>query len=102
MVWKYSKEEPCRTCYGWNPTISSSCSHKKYVCPECGRKQCLLHWPYPMKTEEEAFHFLKSAQLKTEKDCFVRKVKLGKFEKWKIFTGEDDYQNYLNTRKHKR
>jgi len=55
-----------------------------------------------MKTEEEAIHFLKSAQLKTEKKCFVRKVKLGKFENWKIFTSENDYQSYLNTRKHKR
>jgi hypothetical protein len=102
MTWKYTKTNPCKTCYGWDPDISSICTHEKYICPECGRKQCLLHWPYPMKTEEEAIHFLKSAELKIGKKCFVRHVKIGKFEKWKIFTSEEDYDNYLSFRKHKR
>jgi len=62
----------------------------------------MLHWPYPMKTEEEAIHFLKSAEIRTGKNCFVRRVKLGKFEKWKIFTSEEEYQSYLKTRKHRR
>lgn len=102
MTWKYTKTNPCKTCYGWNSEISSSCNHEKYICPECGRKQCLLHWPYPMKTEQEAIHFLKSAELKAGKKCFVRHVKIGKFEKWKIFTSEEDFNNYLRFRKHKR
>jgi hypothetical protein len=102
MDWKFTKEKPCKTCYGWNREISSSCLHEKYVCPECGRKQCLLHWPYPMKTEEEAIYFVKSAEVKTGKKCFVRNIKIGKFEKWKIFTNEEDYRSYVNTRKHKR
>jgi len=102
MKWKYTRENPCKTCYGWNKHFSSSCSHKKFVCPECGRQQCLLHWPYPMKTEEEAIHFLRSAELRTGKKCFVRKVKIGGFEKWKIFTSEEDYYSYTKTRKHKR
>jgi hypothetical protein len=55
-----------------------------------------------MKTEEEAIHFLKSAELRTGKKCFVRHVKIGKFEKWKIFTSEEDYKSYLKYRKHKR
>ena len=102
MTRKYIKSKPCKTCHGWNPWFSSSCTHKKFICPECGRKQCLLHWPYPMKTEEEAIHFLKSAELRTGKKCFVRHVKIGKFEKWKIFTSEEDYKSYIETRKHKR
>lgn len=100
MVWKYTKSSPCKTCYGWNPRFSSGCTHKKFTCPECGRKQCLLHWPYPMK--EETIHFLKSAELRTGKKCFVMLVKLGEFEKWKIFTSERDYRSYLRTRKHER
>jgi len=55
-----------------------------------------------MKTKEEALHFLKSAELRTDKKCFVRHVKIGKFEKWKIFTSEEDYESYLRTRKHRR
>jgi hypothetical protein len=55
-----------------------------------------------MKTEEEAIHFLKSAELRTGKKCFVRHVKIRKFEKWKIFTSEEDYKSYFTTRKHKR
>ena len=102
MKWKYSRKNPCKTCYGWNEKISSSCKHEKYICQECNRKQCLLHWPYPMKTEEEALHFLKSAELKTGKKCFVKPVKFGKFEKWKIFTNKEDYHYYLKNRKHKR
>ena len=102
MAYKYTKTNPCKTCYGWNPYFSSVCKHDKFICPECKRKQCLLHWPYPMKTEEEAIHFLKSAELKTGKNCFVRYVKIGKFEKWKIFTSEEDYRNYINFKKHKR
>jgi hypothetical protein len=100
MVWKYNWKNPCKTCYGWNPDISSSCTHDKFICPECGRKQCLLHWPYPMKTEEEGIHFLKSAEVKTGKKCFVRRIKIGKFEKWKIFTSEEDYNSHLKQIKH--
>jgi len=55
-----------------------------------------------MKTEEEALHFLKSAELRTGKPFFVRHVTIGKFEKWKIFTSEKDYQSYIQTRKHRR
>ncbi len=55
-----------------------------------------------MQTEEEAMHFLKSADLRTGKKCFVRHVAIGRFEKWKIFTSEEDYQSYAAERKHKR
>jgi hypothetical protein len=55
-----------------------------------------------MSTKKEAIHFLKSAELRTRKNCFVRNVKLDKFDKWKIFTSGADYQSYLKTRKHKR
>ena len=102
MVWKYNRESPCKTCYGWDPEFSSTCTHEKFVCPECGRAQCLLHWPYRMQTEEEAIHFLKSAELRTGKQCFVRHMVIGRFDKWKIFTGEEDYRSYLENRKHKR
>lgn len=61
-----------------------------------------MHWPYPMTTKEEAIHFLKSAEVKTDKKCFVRQVKLGAFKKWKIFTSEEDYESYVKFRKHKR
>ncbi len=99
--WKYTKKQPCPTCYSWIPK-NSPCNHKKYVCPTCGREQCILHWPYPMKSETEAIHFLKSAEEKTNKKCFVRQVKIGKFEKWKIFTSEEDYESYIKMKKHKR
>jgi hypothetical protein len=82
--------------------MESTCTHEKYICPTCDRKQYLLHWPYTMKTEVEAIHFLKSAEQKTGKKCFVRHVKFGNFDKWKIFTTEVDYEHYLQTRKHRR
>jgi hypothetical protein len=102
MDWKYSKENPCPTCYSWIPK-DSPCNHEKYQCPECGRKQCLLHWRYPMKSKKEAIHFLKSAQVQTNKECLIRSVynKAGKV-KWKIFTSEEDYESYIRTGKHKR
>jgi hypothetical protein len=37
-----------------------------------------------MKTEVKVIHFLKSAELRTGKKCFVRHVKIGKFDKGKI------------------
>jgi hypothetical protein len=55
-----------------------------------------------MQTEEEAIHFLKSAEIQTGRECFIRHVKIGKLEKWKIFTSEEDYESYVETRKHKR
>jgi hypothetical protein len=55
-----------------------------------------------MKTEEEAIHFLKSAEHRVGEKCFIRDVKIGRFEKWKIFVSEEDYRSYLKTRKHKR
>lgn len=67
MVWNYSRKNPCKMCYGLDFKFSSSCTHEKFVCLECERKQYLLHWPYPMKTDEEAIHFLKSAELRTGK-----------------------------------
>jgi len=102
-AWRYTRDNPCPNCYGWSLGEESTCRHKKYVCPVCGRKQCMLHWPYPMGTEQEAVHFLKSAEVRTGKRCFVRKVVLGpKMEKWKIFTSQEDYESYVKTRKHKR
>jgi hypothetical protein len=55
-----------------------------------------------MQTEEEATHFLKSAELQTGKKCFVRHVSIGGFDRWKIFTSEEDCQSYVRDRKHKR
>ena len=55
-----------------------------------------------MKTEEEAIHFLKSAMLRTGKECLVRHVKVSEFDKWKIFTSEEDYESYVGFKKHKR
>jgi len=98
----FTRANPYPTCYGWNPDMESICTHEKYVCPTYGRKQCRLLWPYPMKTEEEAIYFLKSAELRTCKTCFVRHVQRGTFEKWKIFTGEKECKCYLETRKHRR
>ena len=98
----FTHKNPCPTSYGWDWAMESTCNHKKYICPTCGRKQCLLNWPYPMTTEVEAIHFLKSAELRTGKKCFVRHIKIGKFDKWKIFTSEADYESYLKTRKHRR
>jgi hypothetical protein len=55
-----------------------------------------------MRTEIEAIHFLKSAEQKTGKKCFVRHVHIGHVDKWKIFTSEEDYNSYVTTRKHRR
>jgi hypothetical protein len=55
-----------------------------------------------MRTEEEAIHFLKSAEARTGKRCFVRKVTKASFVKWKIFTSEQDYLSYTQTGKHRR
>ena len=100
--WPYNEHNPCPTCYSWIPK-DSSCTHEKYVCPTCGRAQCKLHWPYPMKSKREAIHFLKWAEIKNGKRCFVRGIEnsAGK-TKWKIFTSEEDYESYKTTGKHKR
>jgi hypothetical protein len=55
-----------------------------------------------MKTEEEAIHFLRSAEQRIGGKCFVRHVKVGRFEKWKIFVSEEDLRSYVKTRKHRR
>ena len=100
--WPYDEGNRCPTCYSWIPK-NSPCDHEKYVCPTCGRAQCLLHWPYPMKTEREALHFLKSAEARTGKECFVRAIQDSAGNvKWKIFTSEADYDSYVATGKHKR
>ena len=65
--------------------------------------QCLLHWKYPMQTEDEALHFLKGAEMSTGKRCFIRKATVPTGgEKWKIFTSEEDYESYIKFKKHKR
>ncbi|HEX6299557.1 MAG TPA: hypothetical protein VF148_03740 [Acidimicrobiia bacterium] len=103
--WRYSEEHPCPTCYGWVPR-DSPCDHDKYQCPECGRRQCVLHWRYPMRTRREAVHILKSAQMATGKDCFIRPVERLRHDQvvtvWKIFTTEEDYRSYLATGHHRR
>jgi len=40
--------------------------------------------------------------VRTGKKCFVREVRRGSFVKWKIFTSEKDYHNFMETGKHKR
>lgn len=54
-----------------------------------------------MKNESEAIHFLKGAEIIIGKKCFIRHVKIGRFEKCKIFTSEKDYKSYIETGKHK-
>lgn len=104
-TWPYAENDPCSTCYSWIPR-DSPCDHQKYECPTCGRRQCLLHWPYPMKTRREAVHFVKSAQVQTGKECLVRPVDKprqdGSTKVWKIFTSEDVYASYSSTGKHRR
>jgi hypothetical protein len=75
----------------------------KNTCAVCGRPQCLLHCKYPMQSEDEAVHFLKSAEIVTGKKCFVKSaiVPTGGV-KWKIFTSDEDYQRYMKFKKHKR
>lgn len=103
--WSFTEDTPCPTCFGWVPR-DSPCDHDKYQCPTCGRRQCLLHWRYPMRTRREAIHFLKSAQIQTGRPCFVRPIERQRrghtAVTWKIFTSEGDYQSYLATGKHRR
>lgn len=103
-TWPYTEDRPCPTCYSWVPR-DSPCDHDKYECPTCGRRQCLLHWRYPMRSQREAVHFLKSAQVLTGKACFVRpgQTHRGRRESrvWKIFTTEEDYQSYIGTGRHR-
>lgn len=104
-AWPCTEDHPCPVCYSWIPR-DSPCDHRKYECPECGRRQCLLHWRYPMRTSGEARHFLKAAQSQTGKACFVRAVQRQRRGRsvtvWKIFTSEDDYQAYQRTGRHRR
>ncbi|HEU4541580.1 MAG TPA: hypothetical protein VFR23_10695 [Jiangellaceae bacterium] len=104
-TWHYTASRPCPECYSWIPR-DSPCDHDKYECPTCGRRQCVLHWRYPMRSHREAVHFLKSAQVVTGKACFVRAVakRRGSREStmWKIFTSESDYQSYVDTGQHSR
>ncbi len=101
--WKFSREQPCRIRYGWLQEIQSTCTHEKYCCPMCGRKQCILHWPDLMQTEEEAVHFLKSVEVRTGNKCFVGGVSKRHIGvKWKIFTSEADYASYVATGTHLR
>ena len=39
MMWNYSRNNPCPTCYGWDLQFSSNCTHRKFVCPKCGRNE---------------------------------------------------------------
>ncbi len=59
-----------------------------------------------MKTQREAVHFLKSAQVQTEGESFARPVVKQRANRtntvWKVFTSEQDYQSYLTTGKHRR
>lgn len=104
-TWPYSEHQPCATCYSWVPR-DSPCDHEKYECPKCGRRQCVRHWRYPMKSRREAQHFLRSAQVVTGKACFIRPVKKQLRSKtatvWKIFTSEEDFRLYRRTSKHAR
>jgi hypothetical protein len=99
-TWPFTEDDPCPTSFGWVPG-DSPCDHDKYECPSCGRRQCVLHWRYPMKTQREAIHFLKSVQVETGSECFVRPVEKQRANHtdtaWKIFTSEQDYQSYLTT-----
>jgi hypothetical protein len=58
--------------------------------------------PYPMKTKEEAIHFMLSAEIRTGKSCFVREVTRMSLVKWKILSSEGDYMSYMQTGKHRR
>lgn len=104
-TWPYNKHQPCPACYSWVPR-DSPCDHEKHECPTCGRRQCLRHWRYPMKTRKEAQHFLRSAEIITGKACFIRPVEKQlrnrKATVWKIFTSEEDYRIYRRTGKHAR
>lgn len=56
-----------------------------------------------MQSREKAIHFLKGAEVCTGKRCFVRKANVPTGgEKWKIFTSEEDYESYVELKKHKR
>jgi hypothetical protein len=104
-TWAFTEDRPCPTCFSWLPR-DSPCDHAKYECPTCGRRQCLSHWPYPMRSRREALHFLKGAQVQTGKACFVRSVgkprREGSSTVWKVFTSEDDFLSYMTTGKHRR
>jgi hypothetical protein len=56
--------------------------------------------------QREAVHFLKSAQVQTGGESFVRPVEKQRANRtntvWKVFTSEQDYQSYLTTGKHRR
>lgn len=103
--WPYSETDPCPTYHSWVPR-DSPCDHDKYECPTCGRRQCLLHWAYPMRTRREAIHFLKAAETVTGKPWFVRAVDKQRRERkatvWKIFTSEYDFESYRDTGQHAR
>lgn len=77
----------------------------KYQCPACERRQCLLHWRYPIRTPREADHFLKAAEAQSGKACFVRAVEKRRRDQvvtvWEIFTSEEDYQAYQQTGRHR-
>lgn len=104
-TWRFTEQDPCPTCHSWVPR-DSPCDHDEYQCPTCGRRQCLLHWRYPMRSRREALHFLGAAQALTGKACFVRPVEKrlrgGEAIVWKIFTSEDDFRSYLRTGEHAR
>lgn len=104
-TWPYTEDEPCPACGSWVPR-DSPCDHAAFECPTCGRRQCLLHWRYPMRSRREALHFLAAAGARTGKDCFVRAVDRQLGERvatvWKIFTSEEDYRAYLATGRHRR
>ncbi|MBI4287044.1 MAG: hypothetical protein HY671_01290 [Chloroflexi bacterium] len=49
-----------------------------------------------MRTEAEAVHFLKSAQLATQKACVIRLAPTpGGPRRYRIFPDEEVYQDYL-------
>lgn len=104
-TWPYSERHPCPTCGSW-VARDSPCDHPGFECPTCGRRQCLAHRRYPMKTRREALHFLAAARAQTGKACFVRSVDTARGDRvdtvWKVFTSEDGYRSYLDTGSHRR
>jgi hypothetical protein len=60
---------------------------------------------YPMQSEDEATHthLLKAAEVCIGMKWFVRKANAPTgVKKWKIFTSEEDYESYVEFKKHKR
>lgn len=107
----------CEECYSDESRITPllnplECLHKhtQYICGTCGRCICIEHdekrglqrWNFPFKSLKIAKLYLRTADYSMKKSCGIYEIKNEKGRvSYKIFTGIEDLQHFLQKNKNK-